>query len=82
MNATAGTPEVTTAANDWVFTYTRPSSITDITYTVEVSIDLVTWITNGLSFDPVSTSGGIDTLTARYPRTTAPKIFFRLNVTR
>ncbi len=82
VNNNTGVPVATTTADDWVYIYTRPSATTDLTYDVEISTDLVNWTTNGITLDPVSTSGGIDTWNARYPRTAVAKIFFRLKVTR
>jgi sugar lactone lactonase YvrE len=75
-------PAVTKTATDWVYTYTRPASATDVTYAVEVSTDLITWTTTGVTHEFVSTSGGIDTWRARYPLASAPNAFFRLSVTR
>ena len=81
QNISTGLPVVSTTGTDWVYTYTRPANITDVTYSVEISTDLVTWTAAGVTHEFVSTSGGIDTWHGRYPLASATKIFFRLNVT-
>jgi hypothetical protein len=78
----AALPGVTKTATDWVYTYTRPTAITDVTYAVEVSTDLITWTTAGVTREFVSTSGSTDTWRARYPLASAPNVFFRLIITR
>ncbi|HVT72263.1 MAG TPA: hypothetical protein VHD61_03945, partial [Lacunisphaera sp.] len=79
QNITTGLPAVTTTATDWVYTYSRPSDRTDITYDVEMSTDLVTW-TSAPNQQMVSSGGGNETWTASYPLALAPNIFFRLKV--
>jgi hypothetical protein len=74
-------PATTTTATDWVYTYKRPTNITDITYAVQVSTDLVNWTTTGVTLELVSSSGVVDTWHGRYPRASAAKLFFRLTVT-
>ncbi|HVT72265.1 MAG TPA: immunoglobulin domain-containing protein [Lacunisphaera sp.] len=79
QNITTGLPAVTTTATDWVYTYTRPSDRTDITYDVEMSADLVTW-TSAPNQQMVSSGGGNETWTASYPLASAPNVYFRLKV--
>ena len=81
QNITTGLPDVTVVGAEWVFTYTRPSSITDVTYAVEFSSDLANWTTAGVTHELVSAGGGIDTWRGRYPLGSAGNAFFRLKVT-
>jgi hypothetical protein len=83
QNRTTGLPVTSANSTDWVCTYTRPSGITDLTYEVEVSTDLITWTTAGVTHEIVSSSGGLEIWHARYPLASAPtRAFFRLKVTR
>jgi len=79
QNITTGLPTTSTTATDWVYTYLRPDSITDVTYTVQYSTNLSTWTDVTDSF--VSNSGGFDTRQATYPLASATNIYFRLKVT-
>jgi hypothetical protein len=82
-NITSGLPTVTTDATNWIYTYTRPAGgQPDLTYTVEVSTNLTTWTSAGVTQGTPSTSGGVDTIHATYPLASAANLFFRLNVTR
>src|SRR5213075_969152 len=59
---------------------TRPTRLNDVSYSVEVSTDLVTWTTVGVTHELVSTSASfIDTWRGRYPLASATNAFFRLN---
>lgn len=80
-DAAAGLPQVAVANGEWVFTYTRPTSITDVTYAVEVSTNLSAWSTTGVTHELVSSVGGVDTWRARYAVSSASTAFFRLVVT-
>jgi sugar lactone lactonase YvrE len=80
-NITTGLPAVTVVSSDWVFTYVRSAGLTDITYAVQVSTDLTTWTTVGVTHELVSGSGGLETWRGRYPLASATNAFFRLNVT-
>ncbi len=81
QNITAGLPDVTVVGPEWVFTYTRPSTTSDVIYAVEVSTDLTTWGTAGVIHELVSTAGGVETWRGRYPVGAGPNAFLRLNVT-
>jgi len=81
QNSTTGLPYMSTLATDWVYIYTRPSGVTDVTYDVEVSTDLVNWTTTGVTHELVSTDGTTDTWRGRYPLASAANVFFRLKVT-
>jgi hypothetical protein len=76
---TAGLPEVTTTATDWVYTYTRPIDRADITYAVEMSTDLFSW-TITLTPTFVSASGDVETWQATYPLSSAANAFFRVKI--
>jgi hypothetical protein len=80
VNATTGLPTLGVPGSDWVYTYTRPSGLSDVTYTVEISTDLVTWTTVGVVHEFVSTASGTDTWRARYPLVSAANVYFRLKI--
>jgi hypothetical protein len=81
QDATAGLPVLTNNGTDWVYTYTRPADRSDLTYTVEVSTDLVNWTTNGVTHERVSTANGTEVWRGRYSVAGTPKLFARLRVT-
>lgn len=81
VNATSGLPETAQVGSEWVYTYLRPASVTDIVYAVEISSDLTTWTTSGVIHEWVSTVGGVDTWRARYSISGTATLFFRLKVT-
>jgi hypothetical protein len=80
QDSTSGLPTVTTTATDWVYIYTRPVDTTDLSYAVEVSTDLTTWTTAGVTHELVSTGAGTETWRGRYPLASAANVFFRLKV--
>jgi uncharacterized protein (TIGR02597 family) len=61
----------------FVFRFTRPTSVTDLTYTVQQSTDLVTWTTLGTTVE--STTANTETLIATLTPD-QPKAFVRLTV--
>jgi hypothetical protein len=77
-NATTGLPVLTTNGTSWLYTYNSPSTVTDVTVTVEVSTDLVAWTSAGVTLQKTGTTGGIDTWQASYPVASAPNAFFRI----
>lgn len=79
-SATGHLPTISFTATDAVYTYTRPSDRTDIAYTVEVSTDLKTWGTTGVTHELVATSNGEETWRARYARAGAARVFFHLKI--
>jgi hypothetical protein len=81
QNVTTGLPVATTDRTNWIYTYTRPSDRSDVVCTVEVSTDLQTWTTAGVTQTLVSSAGGIDTWQAVFPASGTGRVFFRLNVT-
>lgn len=80
--STSGLPVAGTTASDWVFTYTRPASATDVTYTVEFSSNLAGWGTGSVTHQFVSTAGGVETWRATVPLSSATSAFFRLRIDR
>ncbi len=74
-----GLPEATRTATDWTFTYTRPASHTDVTYTVQFSTNLVTW--NDVAATRI-VEGATETWRATVPVTGNPNLYFRLKVAR
>ena len=80
VNATSGLPTLGVPGSDWVYTYTRPSSVSDVTYSVEISTDLVTWTSVGVIHELVSTDSGTDTWRALYPLVSAANVYFRLKI--
>lgn len=81
QNVTSGLPATATLGTDWTFTYTRPASVTDVTYSVEVSTNLSTWTAVGVTHALVSTNGTTETWRGSYPLGSATNVFFRLKVT-
>jgi hypothetical protein len=63
----------------YVFTYQRPASRADITYSVQVSTDLVKWSTSGVTLNQVG-FGDPQAWQAVYAPGNAPSMFFRLNI--
>ena len=81
QNIAIGLPVVATLGTDWTYTYTRPDNITDVTYVVEVSTNLASWTTAGVTHELVSNSNGVDTWRGRVPLATGANVFFRLKIT-
>ncbi|MCM2275854.1 MAG: immunoglobulin domain-containing protein, partial [Candidatus Didemnitutus sp.] len=76
----AGLPEAGKDNDSWTFTYTRPSDIYDVSYTVEASTDLVQWSNEFVWVEWLGESDGYALLRAHYPSNLATKVFFRLRV--
>ncbi|MDI1249612.1 MAG: hypothetical protein PSV13_12175 [Lacunisphaera sp.] len=64
------------------YTYTRPAERTDLTYEVEVSSDLVSWSTVGVTHGFVTSAGDMETWRGVVPLSAGTKVFFRLKITR
>ena len=62
--------------------YTKEVTATDITYAIEQSSDLIAWVPASPVNEVVATMGTIQTIKARVPRGTEPRLFLRLRVTR
>lgn len=82
QSATANLPEVTSDENSWKLTYTRPTTREDITYAVQISIDLTTWTATGVTLQRLAPGGETETWQGRYPKSSATNLFMRLQVTR
>lgn len=75
-------PLLAADAAEWIYVYLRPADRSDVAYAVEASTDLTTWTSAGVAHEFVSNSSGTETWRARYPRVSAPRLFFRLKITR
>jgi hypothetical protein len=72
-------PEISVTASEWIYTYTRPADRSDLNYSVNASANLTDWTLPGVIHERVAT-GSTETWRGRYPRTGAPQVFFRLEV--
>ncbi len=79
--STTAVPTMSTDADNWIYTFTRPAARSDVTYEVEASTDLGTWSTSGVTLSLVSTANGVSAYAATYPRASADRVFFRLKIT-
>lgn len=77
----ASVSAVSTSASEWIFTYTRPETVTDLTYTVEYSLDLVNWSSVGVIHELVVRTGGQETWRGFVPLGVGTNVYFRLRVT-
>ncbi|MBI3886737.1 MAG: hypothetical protein HY302_13550, partial [Opitutae bacterium] len=81
----AGLPTLTNDGTNWIYTFTRPKTTTDLDYAVEVNTDLTNlagWTTTGVSaLEPVSSTTTTETWRARFPAAGNPRLFVRLRVT-
>ena len=82
VNVASALPPPLPQGMDWTVTYTRPADRTEITYTIELSTNLTTWTTTGVTHEFVSSSGGVETWRVRYPLASTPNVNFRLKVSR
>ncbi len=71
-------PGVTAASSELIFSYTRPADRADVSYSVQVSTDLVNWTTSGVLHEFVNSANGNETWRAAYPA--GARVFFRLRV--
>ncbi|MBX3736384.1 MAG: immunoglobulin domain-containing protein [Candidatus Didemnitutus sp.] len=69
-------PTVSKTETEWVYRFTKPVSVTDVTVVVEVSTDMVHWTPRDAQ---VSSDGTTETWTVTCP-TTQPCAFFRVRV--
>jgi hypothetical protein len=80
-DASAALPVLVSNSTELTYTYTRPSTVTDVTYVVEVSFDLAIWTSAGVTHELVSTAGTLQTWRGRYAPGALQNVFFRLKVT-
>lgn len=74
----SGLPVATVSENEWVFTFTRATAAADVSCVVEFSTNLATWSSDGITLEAITTAAESITWQARYPRASAPMLFFRL----
>ena len=78
--STSGLPEVSNSATYWLFTFTRPTDRTDVTYVVQYSTNLTTWTDVAVGdVSQVGSTASTVTIQARQALTSA-NVFFRLKV--
>jgi hypothetical protein len=80
-------PRVSLIADHLTLDYTRPNSVTDVSYTVEWSNDLQTWGTGNMIIEQVSSTTNADatiTVSSRAVAllSTSPRQFIRLRISR
>ena len=80
-------PRVSLIEKHLTLDYTRPSALTDVSYTVEWSTDLQTWSTGSATIEQVSTTTNADATITVSSRAVAllsanPRQFLRLRITR
>lgn len=84
-DAQLGLPVLTNDGTDWIFTFTRPKTTTDLEYLVEVNPDLTNpggWTNTGVSaLELVSSTSTTETMRARFAAAGNPNLFVRLRVT-
>jgi hypothetical protein len=71
-----------TSGGQIVFTYPRNTSLTNISYAVETSNDLITWSTLGVSESVIGISGTIQTIQATVSLNGQTKAFGKLTIRR
>lgn len=71
-------PTLASTPTERIFTYTRPSDRTDVTYAVEYSSDLGGWTSDDVTHEFVSSSSGVETWRGRHPVSSSGPQFFRL----
>ena len=78
--STTGLPEVGNSATYWLYTFTRPTDRTDVTYVVQYSTNLTTWTDVAVGdVSQVGSTASTVTIQARQALTSA-NVFFRLKV--
>ncbi|MDO8541530.1 MAG: glycoside hydrolase family 9 protein [Opitutaceae bacterium] len=80
VNSESGLPQLSVAGAEFVYTYNRLAVCPDVTYTVQVSTDLVTWTTSGVTHELVQVVGATQTWRGRYTIGVNAKLFLRLSL--
>jgi alpha-tubulin suppressor-like RCC1 family protein len=80
LNSESRLPQLSLVGSEFVYTYTRPVVSPDVSYTVQVSTDLVTWTTAGVTHEQVQIVGSTATWRGRYTVGTNAKVFLRLSL--
>jgi uncharacterized delta-60 repeat protein len=78
--STTGLPVVTSDATHWIYTYTRPVGLSDVTYEVQFSTTLTTWGAPGVAATLVNTVNEVETWQAKHLLSSAANAYFRLRV--
>ena len=78
--STAGLPKVGVKGSYLTLTYTRPVSVTDVTYDPQFSDDLATWSDNGVTQQILSNDGTTQTVQAQVALGAIGHRFIRLSV--
>jgi hypothetical protein len=81
LNATASLPAVQLSGENYLYSYQVPTDRSDIVVAVQVSTDLVTWSSAGVTLTLMRTANGVAAWQASYPATGTDRLFFRLQVT-
>ena len=77
-SVTTAPSTVTATEQYWIFTYSRPTDRTDVSYAVEASTDLISWSSTAIAHE-LKSEGVMQTWEARLPRA-GTEAFFRLEV--
>ncbi len=80
-NVTAGLPTLTKSGGNWVYTFTKPAAVSAAAIAVHFSSDLSVWTTAGVTLTMTGSDGTTETWQATTPAASAPKAFFRLQIT-
>jgi hypothetical protein len=77
-----GLPQVGREGNFLTLTYNKIATATDLTYTVEQSTNLTSWMTATTQDQVVSNNGNVQTIKSKIDVSSATGLFVRLRVTR
>ena len=78
QDGTAALPQTTTLDDHWFYTYRRPANVSDVSYRVEVSIDLINWTEAGVTQELIATDENGQTWQAQYHGAPGQTVMFRL----
>lgn len=78
QSAVGAQPTLSQSGGYWIYKYTRPASVTDVTYAIDLSTDLATWSETTQTL--TGTTGGVQTWQATYPASGTTRLFFRLRI--
>ena len=71
-------PVLSNDGRNWLYTFATPTAVTDVTYVVKRTTDLVSWTTTAVQ--SLGSSGGLDAVQANWPISQTPRIIFRLRI--
>lgn len=75
-----GVGSMTLDSTGWSYAYTRPSGLDDVSFTVEVSTDLLSWSSTGVVQTLQDSRNSRETWLARFPGNSGPMLFARVRV--